>query len=736
MSDQRTTVLVSGMTCAACVSRVEKALAKVDGVDEAFVNLATGQAVVRHHDGLGAEALEAAVRKSGYGFEGIEDSGTADRIGDAQRAEQAKLRWRLLLGAVLSVPVLVGSTGPMVGIDPGPLSNLWVLLALATPVQFVAGWPFLHGALKAIRGRSADMNVLVAMGTLAAYCYSALAALAPGFFERLGAEPEGYFDAATVIITFILLGRWLELRARGRASSALRELMELVPPQARVVRDGTEVEVGVGEVVMGEVVVVRPGERVPVDGEIVEGSSAVDESMLTGESIPVDKAPGDEVAAGTVNAMGSFTLRATRVGAATKLQQIVRLVREAQGSRAPVQRIADRVVSVFVPVVLVIAAVAFGVWLAVGPDPVFNHALVAFVAILIVACPCAMGLATPTAIMVGTGTAAKHGILIRGGEALERARSVTTVVFDKTGTLTTGHPEVTAVVGDDVLRIAAAAELRSEHPIARAIVAKAHDEGLVIEEPSAFMAHAGRGVEATVDGRDVLVGVPAFLADRGVVLDDDTTARLDDLYGKGYTSMVVAVSGRVIGLLGVADRTKDGAADVVRALRDRGLTVTLLTGDHQRVAEAVGAELGVDRVIAGVLPDAKAVTIAELQAAGEKVAMVGDGVNDAPALAAADVGIAIGTGADVAKEASDLTLVSGDIRGVPKALELSRRTYRTIVQNLFWAFVYNTTLIPLAAGVFYPVFGWQLNPALAGVAMAASSVSVVTNSLRLRRFGG
>ncbi len=735
----RTTLLVSGMHCASCVSRVEKALGRLDGVEGVHVNLATGQAVVRHAAEVDRDALGTAVTRAGFGFEGVEGAEAEEAIAQAHHRDVSDLRRRLLVGVAFAIPVLIGSYPHMVGRQPGPLGNLWVLLALATPVQFYAGWPFLTGALTALRRRSPDMNVLVAVGTLAAYGYSALATIHPGFFVATGAMPESYVDASVVIITFILLGRWLELRARGRASDAIRKLMELAPAVARVVRDGEEREVPVGEVGVGDLVRVRPGERIPVDGQIVEGRSAVDESMLTGESLPVDKAEGDEVAAATVNAFGAFTFRATRIGADTALAQIVRLVREAQGSKAPVQRIADRVVGVFVPVVMAVAAVSFLAWLAVGPEPAFNHGLLAFVAVLIIACPCAMGLATPTAIMVGTGTGARMGVLIRGGEALERARAIDTVVFDKTGTLTVGEPAVAAVVSlgagseDDVLTLAAAAEASSEHPIARAVVAAARERGLTLPEATGFSAHAGRGVEANVDGERVLVGTPAFVTEHGVTMDDESRAGLEDLYGKGYTSMVVARSGAVAGLLSVADRTKDGAREAVDALRRMGMRVVMITGDHERVGRAVGDELGVDEVVAGVLPDGKTDRVRALQAAGRRVAMVGDGVNDAPALAAADLGIAIGSGTDVAKEASDVTLVGGDVRAVPRALRLARRTYRTIIQNLFWAFVYNTTLIPLAAGVFYPFFGWQLNPALAGVAMAASSVSVVTNSLRLRR---
>jgi Cu+-exporting ATPase len=615
---ERTTVLVSGMHCASCVSRVEKVLERLPGVEDAFVNLATGQAVVRHAPEITGETLGEAVQRAGYGFEGIEDATSEERIAASRRREERALSLRLAVSAVLTVPIVLGSF-PQVFPLGHALEDIWLQLVLATPVQFWAGWPFLRGAAGAIRRRSPDMNVLVAVGTMAAYGYSALAAVVPGFFTAAGAHPMGYFDAAAVIITFILLGRFLELRARGRASDAIRALGELAPATARVLRDGEEVSVPVGEVRVDDVVRVRPGERIPVDGDVVEGRSAVDESMLTGESVPVDKSPGDEVVGGTVNSMGALVVRATRVGSQTALAQIIRMVREAQGSRAPVQRLADRVVAVFVPVVLVVASVSAAVWIAFGPDPAFNHALLTFVAVLIVACPCAMGLATPTAIMVGTGTGARAGILIRGGEALERARAVTTVVFDKTGTLTTGELALAAVVpldghdADDVLRAAAGAERDSEHPIGRAVSRAGPGaipaDAAAVAAPTDFIAHAGRGVEAVVEGARILVGTATFVDEQGVVLDPEARERLDDLYGKGYTSMVVARDGEAIGLVSVADRSKATSRDAVRRLRDGGFDVVMITGDHERVGRAVADELGIERVLAEVLPSDKALRV-------------------------------------------------------------------------------------------------------------------------------
>jgi heavy metal translocating P-type ATPase len=650
------------MHCAGCVCTVERALTQVPGVEECYVNLATGQAVVRHGPDVDATDLGDAVRRAGYGFEGVEGADAHSAIEAARAREERDLRWRFVGAVGLTIPILVGSMGMLVGINASRLADPWVLLVLATPLQFVAGRPFLAGALSAVRRRAPDMNVLVATGTLAAYAYSAVATIRPDFVHAAGARAHGYLDAVAVIITFILLGRLIEHRARGRASEAIRKLMELAPSVARVRRPDGEIEMPAAEVAVGE------------------------------------------------------------------------------GSRAPVQRIADRVVRVFVPIVLAIAGASFAAWLVWGPQPSFNRALLAFVAVLIVACPCAMGLATPTAIMVGTGTGARHGVLIRGGEALEQAREVTTVVFDKTGTLTEGRPVVTAVVAfgewdaREVLRLAASVESLSEHPVAKAIVGEASKRGIELAAATDFRAHAGRGVQAEVDGGPVLVGAASFVRERYIDIGDEGEAALDDLYGRGYTSMLVVRYRTVLGAVAVADRVKAGASEAVAALKQMGLRVILLTGDERRVGRAVGSDLGVDEVWAEVLPDAKASKVRELHGSGEVVAMVGDGINDAPALAAADVGIALGTGTDVAKEVSDVALVSGDVLGVPKALGLARRTYRTIVQNLFWAFAYNVTLIPLAAGAFVPVFGWQLSPALAGAAMALSSVSVVANSLRLRRF--
>jgi Cu+-exporting ATPase len=620
------------------------------------------------------------------------------------------------------------------------------LLVLTTPVMFWAGLRFFKGFWSAARHGTADMNTLVAVGTSAAYVYSAVATFAPDLLAAAGAHPHVYFDTSAMIITLILLGRYLEDRAKGRASQALRRLADLAPKKAFVVKDGREIEVAASDVVPGDLVVVRPGERIPVDGVVARGFSAIDESAITGESVPVDKKPGDEVIGATINRTGSFEFRATRTGREMVLAQIAKMVEEAQGSKAPIQRLADRVAGVFVPVVIGIALVTLVVWLAFGPEPRLLTALLNFVAVLIIACPCAMGLATPTAIMVGTGKAAELGILIRGGETLESAHRLTTVVLDKTGTLTLGRMSLQEVVPaagvaeSDVLGAAASAERGSEHPVAQAIVDGARARGLAVPESGRFEATPGKGVAATVEGSTVLVGTIEFMRERSIAGTDaapggadDLPARADDLARSGMTPLLVAKDGRLIGIVAVADTLRGEAREAVSELKRMGLSVVVLTGDRREIGEAIGREVGADRVVSGVLPQNKATEIARLQGRGEIVAMVGDGINDAPALAQADAGIAIGTGTDVAIEASDITLMRPDLRGVVTAIRLSRRTIRTIRQNLFWAFFYNSVGIPIAAGALYPAFGILLNPVFAALAMAFSSVSVVANSLGLKR---
>jgi Cu+-exporting ATPase len=741
---------VTGMTCASCVGRVERALKKVPGVLEANVNLANEKATVGY---LAREVevrdLEKAVEGAGYGVVREEESS----VEDSHEREYKKLKADFLLAAILTALILLGSLPMMLGVGP-PVPTMWLnfgLLALAAPVQFWAGWRFYRGAWGALKHGQANMNTLVAMGTSAAYLYSAVATLAPRLFAA--GRADVYFDTSALIITLILLGRLLEARAKGRTNEAIKKLAGLRARTSRVVRGGEEVDVPVEDVEVGDVVVVRPGEKVPVDGRVLSGESAVDESMITGESTPVTKREGDEVIGATANGSGSFRFTATKVGEDTALYQIMRMVEEAQGSKAPIQRLADRISAVFVPAVIGVAAVTFVIWLLFGPEPALTFALLNTVAVLIIACPCAMGLATPTSIMVGTGKGAESGILIKGGEALEGAHKLDTVVLDKTGTLTRGEPELTdVVVADDIpeeefLRILASAERGSEHPLGEAIVRGAGDRGLPLAEADAFEAVSGGGIRARVEGREVLVGNRRFLSGSGVS-EDGLVPRSEELAREGKTPIFVAVDGEPAGLAAVADVVRDESREAVERLHELGLEVAMLTGDNRRTAEAIARQLGIDRVVAEVRPEKKANEVKRLQAEGKKVGMVGDGINDAPALTQADVGIAIGTGTDVAMEAADLTLISGDVRGVARAIGLSKATVRNIKQNLFWAFAYNVALIPVAAGSLYPLFPGGtvpevlspvlgeygfLNPILAAAAMALSSVTVLSNALRLRR---
>ena len=749
MSEERgkISLSVTGMTCAACARRVEKALSGTDGVLAANVNLATEKAAVEYDpSSISTEKLAGVVEGAGY-------SVVRGEV-EAPEGEYRTLRGDFLVAAALTALILAGSLSYMLGVGT-PIPMGWLnlgLLALATPVQFWAGRRFYRGAWGALRHGSADMNTLVVVGTSAAYLYSAVATLAPQLFAG-GMGADVYFDTSALIITLILLGRLLEARARSRTGEAIKRLAGLGAKTARVVRDGEERDVPVEDVAVGDVVVVRPGEKVPVDGVVVAGESAVDEAMISGEPMPVVKGVGDEVIGATINTSGSFRFEATAVGKDTALRQIMRMVEEAQGTKAPVQRLADRISGVFVPVVVAIATLTFLVWLLLGPEPAFTFALLNFVAVLIIACPCAMGLATPTSIMVGTGKGAESGILVKGGEALEAAHKLTTVVLDKTGTLTKGEPALTGVVAtngldeDTLLRLAASAERGSEHPLGEAIVRGAKQRGLPLAEADGFRATSGGGVGAWVEGRAVLVGSSRFLVESGAG-ESGLGPQGEELAREGKTPVFVAVDGEPAGLLTVADIVRSESREAVGWLRALGLEVAMITGDDRRTAAAVARELGIDRVLAEVLPQDKAVEVKRLQSEGKRVAMVGDGINDAPALAQADVGIAIGTGADVALEAADLTLVSGDVRGVARAIKLSRATVRNIKQNLFWAFAYNVALIPVAAGVLYPLFAGGtvpealrpflgehgfLNPVLAAVAMALSSVTVVSNALRLRR---
>ncbi len=732
---------IAGMSCASCVNRIERFLRKTPGVAEANVNLATEVATIRYMPELaGPDELARAIEAAGYEVRHLPDvaagSGLLDEA-DAEAADRAREARSLALrtGVSLAVAAVAMLVMHLPGVPLTMEQMGWLLVGPATIVQFWAGGRFYRAAARAAVHGSTTMDTLVVVGTSAAWGFSVLVLLAPGIFRSAGIEPATYFDSSTAIVGLILMGRWLEARAKGRTVGAVKALIGLQARSARIVRRGQEIDVPLEEVRVGDLVRVRPGERVPVDGRIAEGRSEVDESMLTGEPVPAEKGPGDEVIGGTMNGHGSFLFRATRVGRETALAQIVEMVRRAQGSKAPIQRLADRIAGVFVPIVLILGAVTFAAWLALGPEPRATHALVAFITVVVIACPCAMGLATPTAIMVGTGKGAEAGILIRGGETLERAARIDAVVFDKTGTLTRGRPSLGQVVAApgftaaEVLDLAASVERGSEHPLAAAILARADEAGLGRHALEGFTAVPGRGVMGRVDGREILAGTAVFMSEQGI---DLAPLRADA--EKASAATYVAVDGRPAGLLPSVDEVKPESAAAVRELREAGIEVWLVTGDQARSARAVASAVGIEpgRVLAEVLPAQKAEAVASIQARGRRVAMVGDGINDAPALARADVGVAIGTGADVALEASDVTLVGGDPRGVGAAIRLSRRTVRVIRQNLAWAFGYNVILIPVAMGALYPVLGLTLTPAMAAAAMALSSVSVVTNSLRLR----
>jgi Cu+-exporting ATPase len=744
---------------------LEKFLKKTPGVISATFNLASARVRVEYFENAtDARTLRGRIEELGYRVTDVTADDARSSLGreeEARRAETRDLKRRLVVAVVLSLPVLVISMshGRIPLFDVSWIN--WLQLALTAPVVFYCGAPFYRGAWAALRHGAADMNTLIATGTGAAFLYSLVATIAPQLVTTNAASGvsmptsagamsmagEGarmtpvYFEAASVIIALILLGRLLEARARAGTADAVRKLLGLSPRTAHVVReDGRHEEMLVEELMPGDLILVRPGEKVPTDGVVTDGRSSVDEAMLTGEGLPVEKGPGDEVVGATINRTGSFTFRATRVGRDTVLQQIVRMVEEAQGRRAPIARLADTVSGYFTPAVICIAVVTFVAWFVAAPEGArLSAALIHAVSVLIIACPCALGLATPTAVMVGTGRGAEVGVLIRGGEALETAHKVQTVVLDKTGTITEGRPGVTDVLAsdgfdaDELLRLAASVERASEHPLGEAFVRRAEERGLLLARVENFEALAGQGVEAEAEGRRVTVGNLKLMNARGVSVDG-LGERAATLAAEAKTPVYVALDGRVAGLVAVADRVKAESSEAIAALKGLGLEVVMLTGDDRRTAEAVAREVGVERVLAEVLPEGKADAVRELQAEGKTVAMVGDGINDAPALAQADVGIAMGTGTDVAIEAADVTLVRGSLRGVVTAFALSRRTMRVIKQNLFWAFAYNALGIPLAAGLFYPFTGWTLTPIFASAAMALSSVSVVTNSLRLRRF--
>ncbi|MFQ5789955.1 MAG: heavy metal translocating P-type ATPase [Acidobacteriota bacterium] len=733
---------VQGIHCASCVATIEQAVSELPGVSQAAVNFATERLSVAFDPSrVDMQKLNQAVRASGPYQLLVEEGGgpVEDLEQRVREAEYRELKSRLFASAVLTALIMIGSMLPAESLGLGEPVVSWVLLFLATPVLVWCGAPFLRGFVAGLRTFSFNMDSLIAIGTSAAYLYSAVAVLFPERLQAAGQPPALYFDTTGMIITLILLGRVLEGRAKGRASEAIRKLMELQAKTARVVRDGGEEDIPIEQVRVGDLVVVRPGEKIAVDGVIQEGRSTIDESLVTGESLPVDKSPGDPVTGGTLNQVGSFRFVASRVGGDTLLAQIIRLVQEAQGSKAPIQRLADKIAGIFVPIVVAIALLTFALWLTFGPVPAFTFALLNAIAVLIIACPCALGLATPTAIVVGTGRGAERGILIKSAATLEQLHAVQAVVLDKTGTVTEGKLAVTDVLaaeGQDsreLLAWAVSAEARSEHPLGQAVVKYAQRRGVRPSAAERFEAVPGRGVRARVDGRDVLIGNSPFLKEAGVEAAE-LAKKAEELSEEGKGTLFVAVDGHAVGIMGVADTVKEGSAKAVDDLKRLGIEVYMISGDNARTAEAIARRVAIEHVLAEVLPDRKAEEVKKLQKAGKQVAMVGDGINDAPALAQADVGIAIGSGTDIAIEAAEITLVKGDLGGVVEAILLSKRTLRIIKQNLFWAFFYNAAGIPVAAGVLYPVFGILLSPVIAAAAMAMSSVSVVLNALRLRSF--
>ena len=738
----QTVFRVEGMSCAGCVARVESVIADVPGVEEATVNLATGRAAIKFLEDQFSEAdFRKAIAAASYGVSGLVDSA------ESQRREIAGLRRDVMIAALLTLPLLATAKLPLIPSIADAMQKIlsgqgWALieLALVTPVLFYAGGRFIKLGWSELRHLNPGMNSLVMMGAGAAFLYSTFVLFWPNLFPPGTAQL--YFVAAGVIVTLILVGRYLEALARGRTSQAISALMQLEPQTARVVRDGVEIEISVDDLSLGDVLAVRPGERLAADGIVVDGTSQVDEAMITGESMPVEKGAGAEVISGTINKAGAFTYRATGVGDQTVLRRIVQLVEQAQNDKPEVQRIADKIASIFVPVVMVVAVLTFVLWMVFGSEPALGFAFVTAVSVLLIACPCAMGLATPTAIMVGTGRGAENGILIRNGSALESLARVDTVLFDKTGTLTHGMPELIDILdpmsgntlenSDEVLAVIAAAEAQSEHPLSIAIIDAATVRGLDLPQTTEFVVHPGFGVEATIEGRRILVGT-ARLMDQEKIDSARGRTAANRLAESGKTPVMVAIDGKLVAVLGIADTVKPESAATVEQLKYLGLRVGMVTGDNRKTAGVIAAELGIDQIAAETLPGDKAQEIERLQNEGHKVAFVGDGINDAPALATADVGIAIGTGTDIAVEAGDVVFMSGDVRSVVKAIVLARGTLRTIRYNFLWAYGYNIALIPLAAGAFFPLFGWLLNPMLAAAAMSISSVFVVTNSLRLRK---
>ncbi len=729
---------IKGMHCASCVQVTERALKKTPGVKEAVVNLATAKATVTYDkENCTEQQLANSIAKTGYTLE-LEEKGEDIQKKEKQQ-ELINLRGKVIISLVIGGLILWGSFPGLMNTAPAFLQNFYIQLILATPVQFWAASEFYKATIPALKHRTANMDTLVALGTTVAFLYSAFVTFFPNVVMRLGIDHMPYFDVAVIVIGLILLGRYFEAKAKIGTSSAIKKLIGLQAKTARVIRNGREMDIPTHQVQLNDVIRVRPGEKIPVDGVIIEGESSVDESMITGESIPGDKSKGDTVVGATMNKTGTFTYKATKVGADTMLAQIIKLVEDAQGSKAPIQRLADVVSSYFVPIVIMLAFATFGMWYVFGPQPAFLYGLLNLVAVLIIACPCAMGLATPTAIMVGTGKGAEHGILIKDAESLEIANKIKVVVFDKTGTLTKGKPEVTDIVQlnklkkEEVLLLAASIEKGSEHSLAEAIVNYADERKIKTDSVSKFTAIAGHGVEGIVGKRQVFFGNRRLMEKEKIQVLKQVQDDMEKLESEGKTVMMLAIDGELAGLIAVADTIKETAKAGVEALRKKGIEVVMITGDNTRTANAIAEKLGIDKVLAEVLPDQKEAEVRKLQAEGRKVAMVGDGINDAPALVAADIGIAMGTGTDVAIEAADITLINKDLQSVASAIELSKKTMRTIKLNLFWAFGYNIVLIPVAMGVLYPFGGPLLNPIFASVAMATSSISVVSNSLLLKR---
>lgn len=730
------TLAIKGMHCASCVTLLEKSFKRVPGVTAATVNLATSRASVEYNEAESSpEDLVQAVKNVGY------DVLKEGPLGDAEKIERQRnlsdLRKKTIFSLVVGAVLVYGSFPYLRDFSPEFIRSSWLQLILATPVQFWAGRGFYQATWSALKHRAANMDTLIVMGTSAAFLYSSLVTFFPEVARKIGLEPEPYFDVGVVIIGLILLGRYLEANAKGRTGEAIKKLLGLQAKTAQVVRGGREIEINISEVIVGDILRVKPGEKIPVDGIITQGESSIDESAVTGESIPVEKMAGDSVIGGTVNKSGSFLFKAEKVGAGTLLSQIINLVQEAQGSKAPIQKLADIISGYFVPSVLALSILTFVTWYNFGPMPAFTFAFLNMIAVLIIACPCALGLATPTAVMVGVGKGAENGILIKDAESLEQAGKIGTVIFDKTGTLTEGKPKLTDVVASpghtegEVVLLAASLEALSEHPLAEPILARA--KKLKLHKLARFKALPGLGLEANFKNQPIFLGNSRLVQEKGLVLGklgDD----MKSLQGEGKTVMALGVGEEVVGLLAVADLLKEHAREAVSLLRGRGLEVVMITGDNAQTAQAIGLQAGITTIISEVLPTDKEAEVRKMQDAGKMVAMVGDGINDAPALAAAEVGIAMGTGTDIAIEAADITLLNRDIRSVVSAIDLSRSTMRTIKTNLAWAFVYNLVLIPVAAGVLFPVWGILLSPALASAAMALSSVSVVSNSLLLNRF--